>query len=271
LARATSCRSDLTLDTVPVRPDGMVAFPLIGDVQVAGRNVEDVSNEIRERLLQFVLEPRVSVVVTEFNSLDYTLYGEVVNPGVYPLTTDVSISAAIAKAGGLTKGQFRASSVELADLTHAFLARDGNVMPVDFVRLIREGDMRFDIDLQPGDYIHIPSGLSKEVYILGEVNEPALFAFRESMPMSRTLALAEGFTVDADLSRIHIVRGALHNPTVIVSNFDDVVNGRAQDVQLEPGDIVYVPPTTLTRYARTIDKIVPTIQALQVGLILGGL
>jgi len=262
---------DLTLDSVPVRPDGMVAFPLIGDVQVAGRNVEDVSNEIRERLLQFVLEPRVSVVVTEFNSLDYTLYGEVVHPGVYPLTTDVSISAAIAKAGGLTKGQFRASSVELADLTHAFLARDGNVMPVDFVRLIREGDMRFDIELQPGDYIHIPSGLSKEVYILGEVNEPALFAFRESMPMSRTLALAEGFTVDADLSRIHIVRGALHNPTVIVANFDDVVNGRAQDVQLEPGDIVYVPPTRLTSYARTIDKIVPTIQALQVGLILGGL
>jgi polysaccharide export outer membrane protein len=262
---------DLTLDSVPVRPDGKVAFPLIGDVEVAGRNVEDVSNEIRERLLQFVLEPKVSVVVTEFNSLDYTLYGEVVNPGVYPLTTDVSITAAIAKAGGLTKGQFRASSVELADLTHAFLARQGQVMPVDFVRLIRHGDMRFDIDLQPGDYIHIPSGLSKEVYILGEVNEPALFAFRESMPMSRTLALAEGFTVDADLSRIHIVRGALHNPTVIVSDFQKVVNGQAQDVQLEPGDIVYVPPTTLTRYARTIDKIVPTIQALQVGLILGGL
>ena len=262
---------DLTLDSVPVRPDGKIAFPLIGDVEVAGRNVEDVSNEIRERLLQFVLEPKVSVVVTEFNSLDYTLYGEVVNPGVYPLTTDVSITAAIAKAGGLTKGQFRASSVELADLTHAFLARQGQVMPVDFVRLIRHGDMRFDIDLQPGDYIHIPSGLSKEVYILGEVNEPALFAFRESMPMSRTLALAEGFTVDADLSRIHIVRGALHNPTVIVSDFQKVVNGQAQDVQLEPGDIVYVPPTTLTRYARTIDKIVPTIQALQVGLILGGL
>ena len=262
---------DLTLDSVPVRPDGKVAFPLIGDVEIAGRNVEDVSNEIRERLLQFVLEPKVSVVVTEFNSLDYTLYGEVVNPGVYPLTTDVSITAAIAKAGGLTKGQFRASSVELADLTHAFLARQGQVMPVDFVRLIRHGDMRFDIDLQPGDYIHIPSGLSKEVYILGEVNEPALFAFRESMPMSRTLALAEGFTVDADLSRIHIVRGALHNPTVIVSDFQKVVNGQAQDVQLEPGDIVYVPPTTLTRYARTIDKIVPTIQALQVGLILGGL
>ena len=261
---------DLTLDSVPVRPDGKLAFPLIGEVQVDGRNVEAVSNEIRERLLQFVLEPRVSVVVREFNSLDYTLYGEVVNPGVYPLTTEVSITGAIAKAGGLTKGQFRASSVELADLTHAFLARNGQVMPVDFVRLIRHGDVRFDIELQPGDYIHIPSGLSKEVYILGEVRAPALFAFRESMPMSRTLALAEGFTPDADLSSIHIVRGALHNPTVIVADFEKVISGRAQDVQLEPGDIVYVPPTALTRYSRTIDKILPTIQALQVGLILSG-
>jgi polysaccharide export outer membrane protein len=261
---------DLTLDSVPVRPDGMIAFPLIGDVQVDGRNVEAITGEIRERLLQYVLEPKVSIVVLEFNSLDYTLYGEVVNPGVYPLTTEVSITGAIAKAGGLTKGQFRASSVELADLTHAFLARDGQVMPVDFVRLIRHGDMRFDIELQPGDYIHIPSGLSKEVYILGEVRAPALFAFRESMPMSRTLALAEGFTNDADLSRIHIVRGALHNPTVIVANFEDVINGQAQDVQLEPGDVVYVPPTALTRYSRTIDKILPTIQALQVGLILSG-
>ena len=261
---------DLTLESVPVRPDGMIAFPLIGDVQVAGRSVEAITAEIRERLLQFVLEPRVSVVVREFNSLDYTLYGEVVNPGVFPLTTEVSITGAIAKAGGLTKGQFRASSVELADLTHAFLARNGQVMPVDFVRLIRHGDMRFDIALQPGDYIHIPSGLSKEVYILGEVRAPALFAFRESMPMSRTLALAEGFTNDADLSRIHIVRGALHNPTVIVANFEDVINGQAQDVQLEPGDVVYVPPTALSRYSRSIDKILPTIQALQVGLILSG-
>ena len=59
---------DLTLESVPVRPDGMIAFPLIGDVQVAGRSVEAITAEIRERLLQFVLEPRVSVVVREFNS-----------------------------------------------------------------------------------------------------------------------------------------------------------------------------------------------------------
>jgi polysaccharide export outer membrane protein len=261
---------DLSLDSVPVRPDGKISFPLIGDIEVAGRTVEDVRGDISEKLLRYLLQPRVAVVVTEFRSIEYTVYGEVTEPGVYPLTTEVSITEAIAKAGGLAKGSFRSSSVELADLGNAFISRDGKVLPVDFVRLIRKGDLRFDIHLRPGDFINIPSGLSQEVYVLGEVEKPALFAHRENMPMSRVIAMSEGFTNDADLSRVHIMRGSLTNPVVIVSDFTKVVNGEAQDVRMEPGDVVYVPPTKLSSYARAIDKLVPTIQALQIGIILSG-
>ncbi|MBP8283111.1 MAG: SLBB domain-containing protein, partial [Chromatiaceae bacterium] len=182
--------------------------------------------------------------------------------------TNVSLVDAVAKAGGLNKGQYRASSVELADLTHAFVSREGKVLPVDFVRLLRQGDMRFNIQLQSGDYISIPSGLSKEVYVIGEVNLPNLFAFREEMPLSRTVAIAEGFTQDADLSRIHVIRGSLSNPTLIVADYNKVVAGQAQDVQLEPGDIVFVPATGLSTWARMLDKIVPTITALQTGIVL---
>ncbi len=174
-----------------------------------------------------------------------------------------------AQPGGFKKGQFRSSSVEVADLSTAFISRRGEVLPVDFTRLFRQGDLRFDIELQDGDYINIPSGLSKEVYIVGEVNKPAQFAFRESMPMSRSLALAEGFTRQADLSRIHIVRGALANPDLVVVNYKDVLNGKAQDVQLQPDDIVYVPPTYLARWSQMLNQIVPTITALQTGIILG--
>jgi hypothetical protein len=95
-----------------------------------------------------------------------------------------------------------------------------------------------------------------------------LFAYREDMPMSRTLAQAEGFTPDADLKRIHVVRETLHRPVVIMINFEEVLKGNAREVPLKPGDIVYVPPTGLTRVARTVDKIMPTIQALQLGLLL---
>ena len=56
---------------------------------------------------------------------------------------------------------------------------------------------------------------------------------------------------------------------MIIADFKAVIDGNAQDVQLEPGDVVYVPPTTLTKWARVIDKLLPTIQTLQVGIILG--
>ncbi|WP_295383732.1 polysaccharide biosynthesis/export family protein [uncultured Thiodictyon sp.] len=258
---------ELTIPAVPVRPDGKISFPLVGDVQAEGHSVDELSAELTTGLRKYLLTPQVTVIVTAFNSLSYVINGEVTHPGSYPLITDVTVSAAVAKAGGLSKGQFRASSVELADLTHALVARQGKLLPVDFVRLLRQGDMRFDVALQSGDYINIPSGLSKEVYIIGEVKTPALFGFRDEMPMSKTLALAEGFTIDADLSRVHVIRGSLSNPTLIVVDFKKVLAGELQDVQLEPGDVVYVPPTTLTTWTRMLDKIVPTITAIQTGVV----
>jgi polysaccharide export outer membrane protein len=259
---------DLSVAEIPVRPDGRISFPLVGDVQAEGLTVDELAASLTERLRQFVLAPQVSVIVQEFNSLNYTIYGEVVRPGVYPLHADLTVTEAVAKAGGLNKGQFRATSVELADLTHAFISRQGRILPVDFVRLLRDGDLRFDIKLQAGDIISIPSGLSQEVYVIGEVNKTALFAYREDMPMSRTLAQAEGFTKDADLSRIHVIRGALSNPVLIVTNFNQVIRGEAQDVRLEPGDIIYVPPTHLSSWAHMVNQIMPTVQALQTGIIL---
>ncbi len=258
---------ELSIAGVPVRPDGKISFPLVGDVQAEGRSVEELTADITAGLRKYLLTPQVTVIVAAFNSLTYVINGEVVHPGAYSLVTDVTLAAAIAKAGGLAKGMFRGSSVELADLTHALIVRQGKLLPVDFVRLLRQGDMRFNVALQSGDYIAIPSGLSKEVYIVGEVNTPSLFAYRDDMPMSKTLALAEGFTPDADLSRVHVVRGSLSNPTLIIVDFNKVIAGQEQDVQLAPGDLVYVPPTALTTWTRMVDRITPTLTAIQTAMI----
>lgn len=259
---------DLTIDGIPIRPDGKISFPLVGDLQAEGLTVTELNTRLAEGLEEFILSPKVTVIVQEFNSQRYTIFGEVVDPGVYPLTTDTSITAALASAGGLKTGDFRGTTVELADLSNAFIARNGKMMPVDFTRLIRQGDIRYDISLHAGDYIYIPSGLSQEVYIMGEVQNAMIFAYRENMPMSRTLAQAEGFTPDADLKRIHVVRGSLHSPTVIMINFEEVLKGNAREVALQPGDIIYVPPKGLTSFARVVDKLVPTMQALQLGILL---
>ncbi len=260
---------DLTVERASVRPDGMVSVPLIGDVLVGGRRVAEVSDEIELRMARYVVRPRVSVRVEELRSVEYLLYGEVVNPGTYLLDRRTTITAAIARAGGLNKGNYRASTIEIADLRHAFIARDGRALPVDFVALLREGDLRFDIELRPGDQIHIPSGLSREVYVLGEVTEAMVFAYQDHMPLSRTLSMSEGFTPDADITRIHIVRGSLGNPTVIVSDFKSVLSGRERDVALEPGDIVYVPPKALVSFSRVMDNILPSLLAVQNAALLG--
>jgi protein involved in polysaccharide export with SLBB domain len=211
----------------------------------------------------------VNIRVDELKSAMYTVYGEVVTPGTFPLGSRTTITAAIARSGGLKQGNYRASTIEISDLRHAFIARDGHVLPVDFVRLLRDGDLRYDIELRPGDHIHIPSGLSQEVYVLGEVQEPMVFAYQDRMALARTLAMAEGFTHDADRTRVHVVRGSLQNPTVIVANYKDVLAGRSRDVQLEPGDIIYVPTTKIASVSRILDYILPALTAVQNTVLLG--
>jgi len=259
---------DLTIKAVPVRPDGKVALPLIGDVQVEGRTVDQVREDVTRRLREYIRTPKVTIMVKEFNSLSYTMAGEVTKPGVYPLKGDVTLTQAFAQAGGLKKGSFRSTTVELADLTHAFLARNGQILPVDFERLLRQGDIRFDIKLAPGDYIYVPSGLSKQIYLLGEVVKPNLYAYKAGFTVSTALTKGEGFTKDADLSRIHVIRGSLDNPQLFILDMNKVLKGEQTDMRLKPNDIVYVPPTYLTRWSRMLNKFLPTLQALQMGVLL---
>jgi protein involved in polysaccharide export with SLBB domain len=269
LAVAVFQEPDLSVERAVVRPDGYISLPLIGDVQAGGQSVPALAAEVTERLSRYVLDPKVNVRVDDLKSATYTVYGEVVTPGSFPLASRTTVSAAIARSGGLKQGNYRASTIEIADLRHAFVARDGHVLPVDFVRLLREGDLRYDIELRPGDHIHIPSGLSQEVYVLGEVQEPMVFAYQDRMALARTISMAEGFTHDADRSRVHVVRGSLQNPTVIVANYKDVLAGRQRDVQLEPGDIIYVPTTKIASVSRVLDYILPALTAVQNTVLLG--
>lgn len=259
---------DLSVDKTVVRLDGQISVPLVGEIQAAQRTINEVVSDITKRMSRYVRDPKVNVRIDEPRSAAYTVYGEVSTPGSFTLTGRTTLSSAIARSGGLKQGNYRASTIEIADLRHAFIARNGEVLPVDFVRLLRGGDMRFDVELQPGDHIHIPSGLSQEVYVLGEVTSPMVFAYQDRMALARTLSMSEGFTRDADLTRIHIIRGSLDHPAVTVSNYRQVLTGRERDTLLEPGDIVYVPPTGLATLGNVVDRILPAILAVQNGVLL---
>jgi len=259
---------DLTVSNVPVRVDGMISYPLIGDVPAEGKTVEELVSDVTARLKQFVREPKVAVIVTQFNSMKYTLSGEVRQAGVYPLNTDVTLSEAIALAGGLAKGLQEGATKSLADLSGAYIVRNGEYLPIDFVELLNNIDLRFDIELESGDYIFIPSGLNREIFVLGEVPNPDIYSFKEGLTAVKAITDAGGFTPDSNVSHIHIVRGSLGNPQLYVLDLNAILTGNQADVLLAAGDIVYLPPSGLTEWNRILSKLIPSVSAIQTGLIL---
>ena len=89
--------------TVPVRPDGKISIPLIGEMPASGKTAIQLQQEITLKYAQFVAAPAVTVVVKEVNSPKVSVLGEVKNPGVYKIKERSTLLDAIAMAGGLTE------------------------------------------------------------------------------------------------------------------------------------------------------------------------
>jgi polysaccharide export outer membrane protein len=85
---------------VPVRPDGMITVPLIGDVQARGKTAQQLQQEISKRLAKHVVSPEVTVIVLQMNSRFVTVVGRVQQTARVPMTQDLRIVEAIALAGG---------------------------------------------------------------------------------------------------------------------------------------------------------------------------
>jgi protein involved in polysaccharide export with SLBB domain len=151
---------------------------------------------------------------------------------------------------------------------------------VDFYRLVREGDLSQNVFLQPDDFVYVPSALAQQVYVLGAVRSPRAMPYTDGMTIVSALAGASGATTvdwfipgygnstygpqpDAYLSHIGIVRGSLSEPRMMVVDYGAIIKGKARDVALEPGDIIYVPNTPLSTPKRYLNMIVNTFVTTQ--------
>jgi len=85
---------------VPVRPDGKISLPLVGDVEAAGFSTVQLQSALSEKLKSFVENPEVTVIVQEVRSLKFNVIGEVLRPGSYPLTKSLTVLDGLAAAGG---------------------------------------------------------------------------------------------------------------------------------------------------------------------------
>jgi polysaccharide export outer membrane protein len=140
----------LTQETV-VRPDGMISFPLIGEVSAAGRMVEDVRSEIAKRLTKFIPTPNVTVTVLKVLSYRIYVLGRVNKPGEFQVGHHTDVLQALSMAGGLTP--------YAAENDIKIIRRNGTDEHVFYFRYgdVQKGkDLKQNMILQRGDVVMVP-------------------------------------------------------------------------------------------------------------------
>ncbi len=93
---------DISVSQIPVRPDGRVSLPLVGEIQVSGLTTRQIKEVISERLKEYVTDPNVTVIVLQVNYPVVYVIGEVTRPGPVPIRQDTTVLQMISMAGGFT-------------------------------------------------------------------------------------------------------------------------------------------------------------------------
>ena len=234
---AISVLDNRDLDTVAsVNPGGKIALPLIGEVQAAGLTAAELTQRLTDEYAKKVKAPQVTVSLREVNSYRFYFVGKVAKPGMYMSRSEVTLLQAISMAGGLLDG---------VDLAQAYVARGTQRVPVDFVRLMRQGDLTQNITLNPDDTIVLPDNPQHVIYVMGEVKQPGMLPFVKERNWTATKAVAAvgGFTQYASKGRSYIIREEGGRKLTIPIDFNDLMKNpeAGKDVPLSAGDILVVP------------------------------
>ncbi|HXC98243.1 MAG TPA: SLBB domain-containing protein [Verrucomicrobiae bacterium] len=227
---------------VVIEPDGRINYLEAREIPAAGLTIDELRTNLDAALLgsSNYLAPHVIITPVLITSKKYLVLGEVVNKGVFTLNRPMTVIEAIAQAGGLETGVFEHNTVELADLSHSFLVRDGHRLPIDFEKLFQDGDLAQNVPLEPGDYLYFASSGANELYVLGEVQSPGIVPFTPSSSIIGAITTRGSFTARAYRARVLIVRGSLSHPQTFVVNTSDILKGKTGNFRLMPRDIIFV-------------------------------
>ena len=210
--------------TVYISDDGTIPVPLVGSVQVGGLSPSEAARQVENALRagNFLVDPHVTIMVTQSRSQRISVLGEVGTPGRYTIESNETIFDVLAQAGGAKETS--------ADV--AYLLRPGKDGAIE----------KFEIKLKPfagnqqpgpvqtlrgGDSVYVPR--AEQFYIFGEVTAPNMYRIEPGMTVIQAIARAGGITARGSKSRLEIKRhGADGKDVTIKARPDDPV--QANDV-----------------------------------------
>jgi polysaccharide export outer membrane protein len=241
--------------TVRIDPTGDLDLPLIGLVHAAGKSVEELRVELRQRLSKYVTSPQISLNLLTNHSSKVSVVGEVNSPSVRELLGPTTLIEAISEAGGL-KGDAGSRVIVTRSVEAGRFPIDGQSLDNsglfstltisldDLMGSKRPGD---NILLRPGDVVSVPK--ASIVYVIGDVHRSGGFPMtsRSSMSVLQAISLAEGMTSNNASRNAKILRpvpGGDGKPLEIPVNVQAIFAGKAPDPLLFAEDILYIPHST---------------------------
>jgi polysaccharide export outer membrane protein len=223
---------------MPVRPDGFISYPLIGDVKALGLTPSQLKDEITRRLRKYITDASVTVVVKTINSINISVAGEVVTPGTYKVNRPITLMHLFSLVKGFTVK---------ADLRKSYLLRNGQKLNINFYALVKEDDFTQNIWLRPNDLVFIHDNFGNRINIMGEVTKPQVVTYQEGMTVMDAILLAEGLTDIAKANDTKVYRNNKNNGgnsiEKIKIELDKVIfeGDLSKNILLRPGDIIHVP------------------------------
>ena len=238
---------------VRVGEDGIITLPVIGEIRAQGLTTAELSESIVEQMA-FYHTPisQATVTVTGFHSRDVVVTGEVLNPSTLKYEKIPDLWRVILDAGGPT---------EMADLSKIAIVRKNEegseIINVDLYSLIKKGDLSKAPEVLLGDLINVPVspfgtaiqlGESAKFegrniyYVLGSVAQPGARSLDTGIDVLDAIAIAGGFTADADLQNVRVImKGSGYSNVVKVNIKDYIDKGSPPRLILHPEDTIVVP------------------------------
>jgi polysaccharide export outer membrane protein len=276
-------RPTYSRDAVRVGTRGTITMPFITEeIQAACLTESELAREIAKVYLKLLRNPQIDVFVKEYNSQPIAVIGAVNAPGRFQLQRRVRLLEVLALVGGPSQRAGR--EVQIIHSSSAFSCEDKSANSknvtqdkenntssrIDIYKLsdTLRGEDHANPYLQPGDIVKVPDAM--QVFIVGNILHPQAISLTERITLMRAIAMAGGTLPDTKSSEVKIFRESADGVSrPLMVDLDAIRKQRAEDVVLQPNDIVEVPSKSgfVRSLKALVNGIVPSLTALPITVI----